>query len=47
VSGTAPPADRHLPLRWLFFRPKEYSQFVLLAFCLAKVASAYELLETW
>jgi predicted ATPase len=39
--------DRHLPLRRLFFCRKEYSQLVLLAFFLARPASARELLERY
>jgi predicted ATPase len=39
--------DRRLPLRRLFFCRKEYSQLVLLAFFLARQASARELLERY
>jgi hypothetical protein len=47
VSRTVPPLDRYLPLWLRFFCRMEYGQLVLLVFFLAKLASAYELLETW
>jgi hypothetical protein len=47
VSRTVPPLDRYLPLWLLFFCRMEYGQLVPLVFFLAKLASAYELLETW
>jgi hypothetical protein len=47
VSRTVPPLDRYLPLWLLFFCRMDYGQLVLLVFFLAKLASAYELRETW
>lgn len=39
--------DRELPLRRLFFCRKEYSQLVLLAFCLAAEGTAREVLQKY
>ena len=45
VSGSVPPLDRYLSLQRLLLCRKEYNQFMLLAFFLARLASTYELLE--